>query len=374
MKHSIVCHIPLHPLQYEITVKTGQLQQGDWIDKIALLAARFVIITDDNIKETIGQKILQLFQSKGLKTDLLASPAGEQYKTRETKQKLEDRMLQLQCGRDTCLITLGGGVVSDLGGFIASTYNRGIPLFMIPTSLLAMVDAGIGGKNGVDTPEGKNLIGTFYQPKQILIDPDLLKTLPINEIRNGLVEMIKHALITDADYFKFFQTHVDQILQLDSETMEKAIYKSCVIKKTIVEEDEKETGKRRLLNCGHTIAHAVEHLSKYAIAHGEAVAIGIVIEGYAASQLGYLPMDDLNTIIALFKRFGIPLRNISKINPADIIKTLILDKKSYKGKPRFVLLEKIGVPVAFEGHYCTTVDDDQLLNAVKWYNHAMRDH
>jgi 3-dehydroquinate synthase len=261
-----------------------------------------------------------------------------------------------------------------LGGFIASTYNRGIPLVMIPSSLLAMVDAGIGGKNGVDTPAGKNLIGTFYQPKQIIIDPDLLKTLPIREIRNGLVEMIKHALIADKDYFTFFQTHVDKILELDSEALEQAIYQSGVIKKTIVEEDEKETGKRRLLNCGHTIAHALEHLSNYEIAHGEAVAIGIVIEGYAANRLGYLPMEDLNLIIDLFKRFGIPLRDISKINLADIINALILDKKSLKGKPRFVLLEKIGVPVAFDGQYCTTINEDQLLNALSWYNHAMHSH
>ncbi len=234
---------------------------------------------------------------------------------------------------------------------------------MIPTSLLAMVDASIGGKNGVDVPEGKNLIGTFYQPKKVLIDPTLLKTLSPKEVRNGLVEMIKHALIADKRYFHFFQTNVDPILGLDGKSLEKAIYDSCLIKKTIVEEDEKETGKRRLLNCGHTLAHALEHITHYEIAHGEAVAIGILVEAYLSNKLGYLSSNDLHAIIAIFQAYQIPLQPLPQVDPHIILKATELDKKSTKGNARYVLLKEIGAPLEFDGQYCTTIDESLLLQS-----------
>lgn len=367
MKKTIICRIPAHPQQYEILIKSGLLQDMQLVDLLKPLAHRFVIIADSDVANHIGKKFAHGLRESGLQVDLFTFPAGEEHKSRQTKEMLEEKMLDAKCGRDTALIAIGGGVTTDLGGFIAATYNRGIPLVMIPTSLLAMVDASIGGKNGVDVPQGKNLIGTFYQPKYVFIDPNVLRTLPDKELRNGAVEMIKHALIADVNYFKFFQTHVKQFITLDPETMVQAIYDSCIIKMKIVEEDEKETGKRRLLNCGHTLAHAIESLTNYQIAHGEAVAIGIVIEGYISHHLGRLSTKEFEEMLEVFHDYGIPLKSLEGLEPSQILDATILDKKSLKGKSRYVLLEKIGSPLTFEGNYCTTLDEPLLLQGIKWY-------
>lgn len=371
MTHTLFCNIPIKPAQCTITIQSGLFRSPVWIEGIKTLANRFVVIADEQVAQHVGKQLVEALRKAQIAADLITFPCGELSKSRETKQMLEDKMLEAKCGRDTCLIAVGGGVTLDLAGFIASTYNRGIPLVMVPTSLLGMVDAGIGGKNGVDVPQGKNLIGTFYQPELLLIDPELLQTLPIRELRNGIVEMIKHGLIADANYFSLIETHAKAIQALDPRTIEKAIYDSCLIKKTIVEEDEKETGRRRLLNCGHTIGHAIEHLTHFSIPHGEAVAIGIVIEGYLSHLSGYLSEDDLHSIKELFATYKIPLHPLKEIDRDDLIQTLILDKKSVNGKPRFVLLKSIGEPVPFDGNYCTTVDLSLIIQALNWYANAM---
>lgn len=369
---SISCTVPAKPKTCEITIATGLLHTGNWIPSIASLAHRFVLVADDHVSDQIGKSTLKQFENNGLNCILLTVPSGESHKSRRSKELIENKMLEEKCGRDTALIAIGGGVTTDLGGFIASTYNRGIPLILIPTSLLAMVDASIGGKNGIDVPQGKNLLGSFYQPHSVIIDPTVLQTLPDRELRNGVVEMIKHGLIADAAYFQFLETDSKKILARDPKVLEKAIYDSCMIKKTIVEEDEQETGKRRLLNCGHTIAHAIEHLTQFKIAHGEAVAMGIAIEGYLSHRLGHLAKEDLETILETFRSYGIPLNPLSSIDPLSIVEATILDKKSIKGKPRYVLLKKIGEPITFDGHYCTPVDEALLLEAITWYADAMR--
>ncbi len=365
------CSIPVQVQQSEILIQAGLLESSILIDLLKPLAHRFIIITDDHVNQSAGQQLFSRLEKAGLNIDLLVFPSGEQHKTRVTKEMLENQMLEARCGRDTCVIALGGGVATDLGGFVAATYNRGIPLVMIPTSLLAMVDASIGGKNGVDVPSGKNLIGTFYQPRYVLIDPNALKTLPERELRNGVVEMIKHALIADRAYFDFFESQVQEFLALEPTTMERAIYESCVIKKTIVEEDEKETGKRRLLNCGHTLAHAIELLSDFNISHGEAVAIGIVIEGYISHQQGHLSQKELNSILKVFQSYGVPLKKLEGITPSQIMDATVLDKKSLKGKPRYVLLEGIGNPLSFEGSYCAPVEEALLIQALNWYSEGL---
>lgn len=374
MEKTLICNIRATDQNYPIWIESGVLLSGKWIQQIKTLAHRFVILCDDHVTSNHGNSVLELMKKEGIQVDLFSFPAGESHKNRETKEALENQMLNARCGRDTALIALGGGVTTDLGGFIASTFNRGIPLIMIPTSLLAMVDASIGGKNGIDVPQGKNLIGTIYQPKLVLVDPSVLKTLPERELRNGVVEMIKHALIADSDYFKFFQTHAKLFLSQDPKTMEKAIYDSCLIKKRIVEEDEKETGKRRLLNSGHTLAHAIESLSHYKIAHGEAVAIGIVIEAFISNKLGYLPSEELEQILDIFHTYGVPLHPLHTITPNDILNAVVLDKKSVKGKARYVLLKKIGVPMEYEGQFCTQIDDHVLNESLTWYAHVMCHH
>jgi len=309
-----------------------------------ILGSQNVVITDDTVAALYGK---DLFKN----THLLTVPAGEASKTRKIKETLEDQMLSLGLGRDTCVIALGGGVITDLAGFVAATYCRGVPAVYIPTTLLAMVDAAIGGKTGVNTPSGKNLIGTITQPKAIFIDKNFLKTLPKEEHFNGVVEMAKHGLIADKDYFHIIARSVatkQSSSELDAAgllrrkllamTGTDLIQKSIDIKKSIVEQDEHETGLRQLLNFGHTIGHAVETASNYKISHGQAVAIGIKAESYISNKLGLLPTEELNTITEFFSTPAvIPAK-------AGIQEALKQDKKSINKSPRFILLEKIGKP------------------------------
>lgn len=306
------------------------------------------LITDDTVLELHGRAFFSQLDN----AHLFSFPAGEPHKTRETKALLEDQMFAKKLGRDTTVIALGGGVVTDLAGFVAATYCRGVPLVTIPTTLMCMVDAAIGGKNGVNHPCGKNLIGTFHLPQQVLIDPLLLTTLPHIELKQGIVEMIKHGLIADSAYFDFLEKHLDQLLAYDLDYLEEAIRGSCRIKTDIVEQDPQETGLRRLLNFGHTVGHALEKLSNYTLPHGEAVAHGLLVE----SALSPLPPADLKRIEQLLARLNFKPPSFSH---EELTLAMTLDKKSLRGRPRFVLLEAIGSPLPFGGAYCTKVDEFQ---------------
>ena len=265
------------------------------------------------------------------------------FKTRETKQLLEDELLKRKMGRDTTLIALGGGTTTDLIGFLASTYMRGVPVIYIPTTLLGMVDAAIGGKNGLDTPFGKNSIGTFYSPKAIIIEPSFLKTLPPKEWKNGLAEILKYGLIDDEQLFceEFQWDHVQRSIE---------------IKEKIVQIDPRESGLRRILNFGHTVGHALE--LQDSIPHGEAVAIGCVAESYLSHILGYLSASDFERIHRLYQKLGFAMRPLHSLD--------ILDKKAKNGELRFVLIDRIGHALEFDGEYCRTVPQNALKKMVEW--------
>ncbi len=306
------------------------------------------LITDDCIKTLYGEKLQNALLSRGFQVHLFSLPPGEAFKTRAMKEKIEDAMLAQKLSRDTCVIGLGGGVITDFAGFLAATYCRGVPLILIPTTLLAMVDASIGGKNGVNTPAGKNLIGTIYRPQKVLIDLTLLETLPERELLSGTAEMIKHALIADAPY-------LDRI-GLDEES----IRTSIEIKQRIVESDEKESGLRRLLNFGHTIGHAVEmHLQ---IPHGEAVAIGMRVESLLSKNCGHLSERSLEQILHFLRPFPDYPLDYEALAPY-----LAVDKKGQNQQPRFVLLQEIGVPLTFDGEYCTPVLEAEIKEAIACY-------
>lgn len=347
-------------------MKIGEGILKNQLDFIKPLASRFVIITDQTISELYGTKLQHLFSSYNLDVNLLSFPAGEHYKTRETKETLENEMLDLGCGRDTCILAVGGGVVTDLAGYVAATYARGLPLVLIPTSLLGMVDAGIGGKTGVNVPQGKNLLGAIYQPKRVIADLAFLETLPKKELLNGVVEMIKHGLIADKNLFEFLSTHSKKITSRDTETLQAAIHKSCCIKKEIVEFDERESGKRHLLNFGHTIAHALETLTNYNLSHGEAVALGILAESYLAQQMKSINKDTLNQIIQIFKLYELPLQLPSSLSKEQMMSAMTRDKKSLKGKPRFVIIDRIGSAKPFNNQYCSQVEDALLHKTLEW--------
>lgn len=280
-------------------------------------------------------------------------------------------MLEKGLGRDTCLIAMGGGVVLDTAGYVAATYCRGIPLVLIPTSLLAMVDVCIGGKTGVNLPKGKNLIGCIYQPKKVYIDTKTLVTLPLNERRNGMVEMIKHGIIADLSFFEFLERHSDELLAPEPEIVNWAIYQSCSIKKKIVEEDEREEGKRRLLNFGHTIGHALERLHDYQMSHGEAVAIGIVTESYLAYLLGFCELETVERVRKIFLKYALPMRLYRHFTIQSVLEALILDKKSFNGLPRFVIIHGVGSVLDFEDVYCTHIEEKIVITALGWMYHDL---
>lgn len=333
----------------------------------AHLNKRMVMITDSHLYDTLGQSLQKKLQAQGLHVDLLSFPAGEQHKTRDTKEQVEDELLSREYGRDTCFLALGGGVVSDLVGFLAATYCRGVPVLYLPTTLLAMVDASMGGKTGVNTPFGKNLIGSFTQPHAVIMDTQLLSTLPVNEWQNGMVEMIKHGMIADAALFQLLQDSANNGLQqIQPDVLVEMIYQSCLIKKDIVEQDEHEQGLRQILNFGHTMGHAIETLEHYALSHGEAVAIGMLVEAYLAVQMGYLPLPVVTTLRTVLQAYGLPLKTKIWHDKQGVLHALKLDKKSVKSQPRFVLLDRIGACHRVGEDYSFPVDSNHLDHALDW--------
>jgi 3-dehydroquinate synthase len=234
--------------------------------------------------------------------------AGESSKSRESWAQLTDALLGEGFGRDSAIVSLGGGVTGDLAGFVAATYLRGIPWLQVPTTLLAMLDASVGGKTGVDTPAGKNLVGAFHQPVAVVMDPDVLRSLPLEDLRNGLAEAVKHAAILDADHFAWLGASVADILASEAVTIESLLRRNVAIKASVVQADEREGGRRAILNAGHTIGHAVEHASGFSLSHGEAVAIGLVAEARLGERLGVTEAGTAAKLASLFEGFGLPVR------------------------------------------------------------------
>jgi 3-dehydroquinate synthase len=316
------------------------------------ISKRGVLLADGAIAKTHGALI-----QKALGYELISVPSR---KTREAKQTLEDELLKRKLGRDTVIVGMGGGATTDLVAFIASTYMRGIPLVLIPTTLLGMVDASIGGKTGVDTPFGKNLIGTFYLPKAIFIEPELLKSLPEKEMKNGLSEILKYGLIEDASIWEKCARWKEEIFFLVHSSI------SCKVK--IVGQDfEEKTGLRRILNFGHTVGHALELLSHYEMAHGEAVALGCMAESYLSHLLGYLSAHELEKILSLYRKLGYAFK---KFDTKPFLEALSMDKKGKEGSFRFVLIDRIGHCVPFDGEYCRDVPRKELDQLIEWMKHG----
>lgn len=327
------------------------------------IATRFALFCDETVAALYGNKWAQQLQKLGLNIALFTFPAGEQEKSRERKAELEDLLFSQKFNRDTGMIALGGGVTTDLIGFLASTYCRGVPLIFVPTTLLAMVDAAIGGKTGINTRFGKNLLGTYYPADKILIDTSLLTSLPESEWTSGLAEVIKYALIHSPRLFEALK-HWDP---KNPDYLENIIYECVSIKAQVIEMDyEEKTGLRRILNFGHTIAHALELLENFRLAHGEAVAIGMLVESYISMKIGHLSAPALAEIEKMIRSFPFSLKISRAITLEKMHATLTLDKKAAKGTVRFVLLEKIGACNPFDGEYCFAVPNNVLDDALNW--------
>jgi 3-dehydroquinate synthase len=302
-------------------------------------AARIAVIAD--------AKVLALLQSGRLgrgpwSGPALTFPPGEASKTREQWARLTDALLAQGFGRDGGIVALGGGVAGDLAGFVAATYMRGLPYVQVPTSLLAMLDASVGGKTGVDTPEGKNLIGAFHPPAAVLADPRALATLPERDYRGGMAEAVKHGLIADAEYFAWMEREVDALIHGNERALVHLVRRSVEIKAEIVSGDERETGRRAILNAGHTVAHALEHATAYGLPHGEAVALGLVAECALAEGLGVAPAGLGKRVAGLLGQLGLPVRLAAPLDPEQVVRAMGSDKKNRGAKVRFALPRELG--------------------------------
>ena len=290
-------------------------------------------------------------------------PAGESNKTRETWARLTDQLLAKGYGRDSAVIALGGGVVGDLAGFVAATFMRGIPFVQVPTSLMAMVDASIGGKTGVDTYAGKNLVGAFHFPAAVVVDPQVLATLPLREMRAGFAEIVKHGVIADDAYFVEVAGSVQKLLSkggAESDMMLSVIVRSIEIKADIVSRDEREEGLRKTLNFGHTIGHAVELVSGYSLLHGEAVAIGMALEGRLAERIGVAKAGTEEAITKALLAAGLPVDLPQPFERDAVVEAMRLDKKGQSGKTRFALPARIGAMAGEGTGWTVSVSDHQL--------------
>jgi 3-dehydroquinate synthase len=343
---------------YPIIIGKGILGQIGTLLKTAGVATRYGIISDDRVTALYGDKVVDALQQAGIQADLFTFPHGEASKCLETVGKLASRLAEHGFDRGAGLIALGGGVTGDITGFLASIYMRAIPFIQIPTSLLAQVDSSVGGKTGVDIPQGKNLIGTFYQPRAVYIDTDVLQTLPKNEFLGGMAEVIKYGASIDADFFSWLQQHRDAILGLDPAVIIPMIRRCCEMKAAVVEQDEKEGGLRRILNFGHTIGHAVEAASGYQLNHGYAVAIGMRAVADLAVRSGLAEPAVAEQISELLRQFGLPLEIPAEYDRSTLRQFMLTDKKARSGRLVFV------VPVALGKVSITDQIDDTVLNAV----------
>ncbi|HHT9112753.1 MAG TPA: 3-dehydroquinate synthase [Candidatus Wunengus sp. YC65] len=326
---------------YNIYIDKGILEKiGNTLVK-ENAPCKTLLITDKNIEKVYGSIVSESLRKNKFDVRLVSLQPGEERKTLETALTLYDACFDHKLDRSSLIVALGGGVVGDISGFVAATFMRGIPFIQVPTSLLAQVDSSIGGKVAVNHPKGKNMIGSFYQPRAVFIDTDTLSTLPATELVAGLVEVIKYGVIKDAELFEYIEKSLYDILQLNHNALLKIIATSCQIKANVVEEDEKEKHLRAILNYGHTIGHAIETVTNYKkYRHGEAVAIGMLYAARIAIDMGLADTTVFERQLSLIKRLGLPIH--TGLNPEEIVKTLYADKKVISGRLRFILPTKIG--------------------------------
>lgn len=342
--HSVIpVNLPQNP--YEIAIASGSLSQlGSYLSKLNL-GKKILLVSNPDIFSHYGENAISSLKNAGFEVFSHLIPEGETHKTLDSIAQIYDTALENRLERSSTMVALGGGVIGDMTGFAAATWLRGINFLQVPTTLLAMVDASIGGKTGVNHSRGKNLIGAFHQPRLVLIDPQVLKTLPVREFRAGMAEVIKYGVIWDADLFSKLEQSdcLDDITSLREELLQIIITRSCQAKADVVGQDEKEAGLRAILNYGHTIGHAIESLTGYSVInHGEAVAMGMVAAGKIATKLKMWTQAEETRQNQLIEKAGLSIKIPTNLDNEAVIDTLKTDKKVKAGKVRFILPTKIG--------------------------------
>lgn len=305
------------------------------------------VISDGNVYSIYSNTIHREFKPLAGFRGIIDFPAGEQNKTRITKEKLEDRLLQEKAGRDTMVIAFGGGVTGDLAGFVAATYYRGVPLIHVPTSLIALVDSSIGGKVGINHHQGKNLVGAFYQPRAVFADIDFLKTLPDEELLNGMAEVIKYAVTLDSGLWELIEIESDKILSRDPETLLRMIRTCIQLKMSVAEKDVNDSGYRSTLNFGHTVGHAIEKLSDFKIKHGAAISYGMKIAAKLSQELVGFPGSLVSRLERTLRLYHLDSTSFGHFTASQIWEATLNDKKTRQQLPRFTLLKNISQPELF---------------------------
>ena len=327
---------------------------------------KFAVVTDSIVVDLYGKKIYDKIIDSDFRADLFVIPQGEKSKTRKMKEFVEDSMLEKGYRRDCAVIAVGGGVVTDLAGFVAGTFGRGVPFVNFATTLLASADASVGGKTAVDTPLATNLIGLFNQPEKVYIDIETWKTLPLKQISSGLAETIKHGCLGDRVLFEYLEKNVEKVFENDRDVCEFIAEKNCSVKYNVVMKDERESGLREVLNLGHTVGRAVETVSDYRLYHGEAVSIGLVAQARLGEKYGFISHDNVQRVENLLERAGLPVRIPDYIDKAELVKKLYTDKKVRDGKLRFVFQKEIGEMMCFgENQYGKEVPEKEIAEIIE---------
>jgi 3-dehydroquinate synthase len=336
--------VKLADRSYPILIESGCLDRAGQVARRALgeKARQAVIISNPTVDRLFGDRVRRTFQSAGFRTHRLLLGDGERFKTLKTAQSLYSKLIEKRMERSDVIVALGGGVIGDVAGFVAATYLRGIRLIQVPTTLLAQIDSSVGGKTAVNHPLGKNLIGVFHQPSLVVIDPEVLSTLPPREMQAGLYEAVKYGVIEDSALFYRIEREVDRLKRFDSNELTHLIGRSCEIKARVVRVDEREQGLRRILNFGHTVGHAIEAVTHYRrFLHGEAVGHGMRAASRIAESIGLLGKDQRNAIETTIKRIG-RLPGTKSLAIGDIMSAMQHDKKAEAGHLTFVLPVEIG--------------------------------
>jgi 3-dehydroquinate synthase len=337
-------HVALGDRSYEIAIGRGNLARAaDFLAARLPNCRQAVVITDANVLAPHAERVAQSLQQAGMRAETIALSPGEATKCVAQAEFLWNRLAELKVDRKTAVVAVGGGVIGDLAGFVAATFARGLPFVQVPTTLLAQVDSSVGGKVGINLPAAKNIVGAFWQPAGVLIDLEVLTTLPEREYRSGLAEVVKYGVILDADFFAFLETNVAGLLAREPDVVQHIVTRSCRLKADVVEQDEREeTGLRAVLNYGHTFCHAIETVTGYGqFLHGEAVAIGMVCAARLAERLGRIDAAFGERQQRLLERLGLPTA-IGVLDRGQLLAAMQRDKKTEHGQLRFVLPSRLG--------------------------------
>ncbi|MEE3118254.1 MAG: 3-dehydroquinate synthase [Pseudomonadota bacterium] len=331
--------VQLGERSYPIVIGQGLLGEFDLSPYVQ--GSQVMIVTNDTVAPLYLDRARACFPGKTV--DAVVLPDGERYKDWQTLNRIFDGLLERRHSRKTTLVALGGGVVGDMAGFAAACYQRGVPFIQIPTTLLSQVDSSVGGKTGINHPLGKNMIGAFHQPQAVLIDTDSLNSLPPREVSAGLAEVIKYGLIRDTKFLAWLEQAMGRLINLESDALAEAIFRSCACKADVVAQDEREGGLRAILNLGHTFGHAIETFAGYGNwLHGEAVGTGMIMAADLSAREGMISREDYDQAVALIKRAGLPELPPAEMTPEDFMTLMSVDKKNVDGRLRLVLLNGIG--------------------------------